>query len=477
MDIIQKALQVRPDKRQLAWQNIEFFGFIHFGMNTMTDSEWGTGQEKPEQFNPKDLDCLQWVKALKAAGMKAAILTCKHHDGFCLWPSQYTKHSVKFSPWKNGRGDVVAEFSKACQMEGLKFGIYLSPWDRAEAVYGQGKAYDDYFVNQLEELLTNYGEVFEVWFDGANGEGPNGKVQKYDWKRYYDTIQRLQPNAVIAISGPDVRWVGNEAGHTRINEWSVVPAPYANPNYTAEFSQQEDDAQFSKKFNQTEDDLASREKLLNYNGELIWFPAEVDTSIRPGWFYHSAQDHQIKNSEELFDIYIRSVGGNCALILNVPPNKDGKIHEKDVAVLQTLGEKIDKLKSIRLPSQTRVFQHLNGLIEIPMEAISPDSEQSFWTPLGEDYGKELILSFAQPTLVNTLFLQEYIALGQRIEKVEIYALENEEENWKKLCEVGTIGYQKIVQVELIKVKKIRFVFTEYRGDKFFIKTINAGYLN
>lgn len=477
MGIIDKAIAVKPNPRQLAWQEVEFFGFIHFGMNTMTDSEWGSGQESPEQFNPTQIDCLQWVKTLKSAGMKGAILTCKHHDGFCLWPSTYTEHSVTSSPWENGQGDLVKAFAEACHQEGLKFGVYLSPWDRAEAVYGQGKAYDDYFVHQLEELLTNYGEVFEVWFDGANGEGPNGKVQRYDWQRYYETIHRLQPDAVIAISGPDVRWVGNEAGHTRENEWSVVPAPLADPDYTAEQSQKEDDEAFSRQFDQTADDLASREQLSDYDGDLIWFPAEVDTSIRPGWFYHASQDHQVRSASELFEIYKRSVGGNCALILNVPPGPNGRIHDNDVAVLGELGEKIKALKAIRLPENTKVFSSLTEDVELSLDLISTDVPEQFWEPLATNNDKQIVLRFSELTLVNTILLEEEIALGQRVEKVLVYALSADGQTWDKIGECGTIGYQRILECTPVRIEGLRFVFEAYRGDRFFIKTITAGYLD
>ncbi|WP_343044576.1 alpha-L-fucosidase [Saccharibacillus qingshengii] len=216
---------VAPSSRQLAWQRLEFYGFIHFGMNTMTGREWGEGHEDPAWFNPERLDAEEWVLLFKEAGMRALILTCKHHDGFCLWPSRFSSHTVARSPWREGKGDLVRETAEACRKHGLKFGIYLSPWDRTESSYGSGQAYDDFYINQLTELLTQYGEISCVWLDGANGEGPNGKKQFYDWPRYYEVVRRLQPGCVISVCGPDIRWVGNEAGETRAEEWSVVPAP------------------------------------------------------------------------------------------------------------------------------------------------------------------------------------------------------------------------------------------------------------
>ncbi|MEA4983533.1 MAG: alpha-L-fucosidase, partial [Paludibacter sp.] len=238
-ELIQAAISVKPSDRQMAWQEMEYYGFIHFGINTFTGQEWSDGTNSPRLFNPTELDAGQWVKTFKNAGMKGLILTAKHHDGFCLWPSRTTNYSVKQSPWRNGNGDLVREVADACRREGIKIGIYISPWDRNHPTYGDSPAYNKVFMNQLTELLTNYGELFEVWFDGANGEGPNGKVQQYDWESYYTLIRRLQPNAVIAVMGPDVRWVGNEAGKGRDPEWSVLPIGVASQKSIAGDSQQE----------------------------------------------------------------------------------------------------------------------------------------------------------------------------------------------------------------------------------------------
>jgi len=278
-------------------QKTEFYAFFHFTVNTFTGKEWGYGTESPEIFNPVQMDANQWIQAIKDAGMKGAILTCKHHDGFCLWPSKYTKHSVKYSPYRNGKGDIVKEVAEACRKAGLKFGIYLSPWDRNQETYGQGKAYDDYFVAQLTELLTGYGDIFNVWFDGACGEGSNGKKQVYDWQRYYDTIRKYMPEACIAISGPDVRGCGNEAGDTRTSEWSVIPADLSVAERVAALSQHADDPSFRQRvISSMEQDLGSRERLAEEQN-LIWYPAEVDVSIRPGWFYHPEEDDQVRSLE------------------------------------------------------------------------------------------------------------------------------------------------------------------------------------
>ena len=257
--LIEYAAEITPSPRQLAWQELEFYAFIHFGMNTFTDREWGDGSEDPSWFNPEGLDARQWTEAVKSAGMKGLILTCKHHDGFCLWPSRYTDHSVKASPWRQGRGDVVQEAAQACREAGLRFGVYLSPWDRHEPSYGTGKPYDDFFVHQLTELATGYGEIFCFWFDGACGEGKNGRKQRYDWERYYQVIRRYQPGAVISVCGPDVRWCGNEAGHCRRSEWSVVPAELRDTERIASLSQREDDPAFARRISSHEEDLGSRD--------------------------------------------------------------------------------------------------------------------------------------------------------------------------------------------------------------------------
>ena len=297
-DKIYEAAHVAPSPRQLAWQRFEVTAFFHFTVNTFTDREWGDGTEDPAVFNPTALDTRQWLRVASKAGVKLAILTTKHHDGFCLWPSAYTEHSVKHSPYQNGQGDVVREFVEACREFDVKAGFYLSPWDRHEATYGTD-AYNNYFTNQLTELLTQYGPVDEVWFDGACGEGPNGKRQVYDWERYYRVIRMLQPEVVIAISGPDVRWVGNEDGIAREDEWSVVPAAVLNQDKIAAESQQQEairpDIGDARAL-----DLGSRERIANAD-RLVWYPAECDVSIRPGWFYHAFQDEYVKTPEMLVD--------------------------------------------------------------------------------------------------------------------------------------------------------------------------------
>ena len=327
---VDMAARLVPTPQQYAWQQMELTAFLHFGINTFTGREWGDGKEDPALFNPSELDAEQWVKSLKNAGFKMVILTAKHHDGFCLWPTATTKHSVASSPWKNGQGDVVKELRKACDKYDMKFGVYLSPWDRNAECYGDSPRYNEFFIRQLTELLSNYGEVHEVWFDGANGEGPNGKKQIYDWDAFYKTIQRLQPKAVMAIMGDDVRWVGNEKGIGRETEWTatvLTPGIYTRS--------QENNKRLGV-FGKAED-LGSR-KILEKATELFWYPSEVDVSIRPGWFYHAEEDGKVKSLKHLSDIYFQSVGYNSVLLLNIPPDRRGLIHEADIKRLKEFAD-------------------------------------------------------------------------------------------------------------------------------------------
>jgi alpha-L-fucosidase len=369
-----------PMPQQLAWQKLELTMFCHFGVNTFTDREWGEGTEPETIFNPTNLDCGQWVGAAKAGGFKLMIMTAKHHDGFCLWPSKFTDHSVKGSPWKNGRGDVVGEFVAACRAQKMKVGLYLSPWDRHEKTYGTD-AYNDHFCNQLTELLSNYGVIDEVWFDGANGEGPNGKKQVYDWNRYFALIRQLQPRALIAISGPDIRWVGNESGVARPGESSV----------------------------QTRD------------GQPVWYPAECDVSIRPGWFYHASEDGKVKTIAELMDIYFKSVGRNSVLLLNVPPDRAGRFAAPDVQRLQEFGVAVRGLFTNEIARGTA-----NGIVEF-------GGERRF-------------------NLVN---VREDIEQGER---VQAYHLEVRQGGaWQAVARGTVIGQRNLHRVAEVKAEAARLV--------------------
>ena len=325
-----------PNRRQLIIQEMKYYAFIHYGINTFTDREWGTGKEDESVFNPKKQNTDQWCSAIADAGMKGVILTCKHHDGFCLWPTKTTEHSIKNSPYKNGKGDVVREVADSCKKYGLKFGVYLSPWDRNAECYGTPE-YNDFYIKQLTELLTNYGEIFMLWLDGACGAKEDGKaVQKYNFERIWKTAIELQPDIVMSGCAPDVRWIGNESGKTRESEWNVVPKfQYEQQNFTANFQTDGDTKGFQQRCQDIMlPDMGSREFLSKFN-EFMWYPAEVDVSIREGWFYHSMQSP--KSLNHLMKIYYNSAGNNSLLLLNIPPDKNGLLDESDVKRLYEMG--------------------------------------------------------------------------------------------------------------------------------------------
>jgi alpha-L-fucosidase len=426
---IELASHVVPSDKQLAWQKMELTAFLHFGMNTFTDSEWGSGNDSPELFNPTELDCEQWVTTLKEAGFKMVILTAKHHDGFCLWPTATTEYSVKNSPWKEGKGDVVAELRKACHKHNMKFGFYLSPWDRNAECYGDSPAYNKFFVAQLTELLTNYGRVDEVWLDGACGEGPNGKQQAYDWTSILQTIDRLQPHAVTAIMGDDVRWVGNEGGKGRTTEWSATPfTPKSLDNSVI--------ANEALNIDEMSKDLGSRE-LLSRATDIYWYPSEVDVSIRPGWFYHDWQDDEVRTLANLVEIYFSSVGRNSVLLLNIPPDRRGKIHEIDVQRLKELSQYIDN-----------TFAH---------NLLRRGSEQWLATE-----GVKHEYEVKKGATANTILLQEQIEKGQRVESFMVEALIDNE--WQCIAQGTTIGYKRLLRFEECTPQRIRVTILQSRGE-------------
>ena len=417
---VDMAARLVPTPQQLEWQQMELTAFLHFGINTFTGREWGDGKENPALFNPTDFDAEQWVRSLKEAGFKMAILTAKHHDGFCLWPTKTTGHSVAASPWKDGKGDVVRELRDACDKYGIKFGVYLSPWDRNASCYGDSPKYNEFFIEQLTELLTNYGEVHEVWFDGANGEGPNGKKQEYDWTAILSTIRRLQPRAVTAIMGDDVRWVGNERGLGRETEWSatvLTPCTYAR-------CEEQNKALGVKA---TSKDLGGRDMLVNAK-ELFWYPSEVDVSIRPGWFYHQQEDNQVKSLKHLTDIYFKSVGYNSVLLLNIPPDQRGRISDADVNRLKAFADYRKEIFAdnrvkgglkawTARPGDTRVYQ------------LKPKSE------------------------INVVMLREDISKGQRMEAFTVEALTAD--GWKEIAKGTTVGYKRLIRIPAVAARQLR----------------------
>jgi alpha-L-fucosidase len=458
--VIQKAARVTPSPRQIAWQEREFIAFFHFGVNTFTDREWGLGTEDPSVFNPTDFDARQWVWTVKDAGMNAVIITAKHHDGFCLWPSKFTEHSVQHSPWRNGNGDVVGEIAAACREFGIAFGFYLSPWDRHEQCYGDSPKYNEHFCNQLRELLTNYGDVAEVWFDGACGEGPNGKKQVYDWPSYYRLIRELQPNAVISIMGPDVRWVGTESGYGRETEWSVVPDVAQNLDAIAAGSQQTTlDGAFIP-HDLTGDDLGSRDKI-KHARILLWYPAETDVSIRPGWFYHAKEDEQVKTPEKLVDIYYSSIGRNGVLILNIPPDKRGRIHENDVKALMGMRTILDQtFTSGVLGGATASATNEDGGHKAAL-AIDRNN-RTYWTTNNGVTPATLEFTLPAERTFDRALLQEFIRSGQRIERFHIEAWDGT--TWKEVAKGTTVGYKRLLRFPAVTASWVRVVIDESRSN-------------
>ncbi|WP_422081517.1 alpha-L-fucosidase [Ulvibacterium sp.] len=439
-----------PSERQLAWQNLEYYAFIHFNMNTFTDMEWGTGGESPTQFDPSELDAMQWAKVAKQAGMKGIIITAKHHDGFCLWPTKTTEHSVVNSPWKNGRGDLLKDLSEACKAYGLKFGVYLSPWDRNHADYGKPE-YVKIFHEQLRELLTDYGPVFEVWFDGANGGsgfyGGANETRKIDNKTYYQwdkamaIVRELQPDAVIfSDGGPDIRWVGNEEGWANETNWSIMRRDEIYPGWPR-----------------------YKELRSGHEDGTHWLPAEADVSIRPGWYYHPREDHQVKGLPHLLDIYYKSVGRNASLLLNLPVDTRGLVHETDVRQLMALRNQLDKDFANDLAKDLKISatdERENGS-EFSVEKTVDGNPETFWSTNDGVASASLTLTFDKPTEVNRILLQEYIPLGQRVQD---FSLEAEiDGGWVEMDRQTTIGYKRILRFETVQATGIRVNFLEAKG--------------
>lgn len=439
-----------PSERQLAWQELEFYAFIHFNMNTFSNMEWGMGDEDPDTFNPTALDCRQWAKVAKDAGMKGIIITAKHHDGFCLWPTETTAHSVKNSSWKDGKGDVIKELAEACREYGLKFGVYLSPWDRNSPHYGT-PAYIDIFRAQLKELLTNYGDVFEVWFDGANGGtgyygGANeerrvDKKNYYDWENTYKIIRELQPEAVIfSDAGPDLRWVGNEEGHAYKTTWSNLMRDevYGGmPNYSADYS-------------------AGQE-----NGT-HWVPAEVDVSIRPGWYYHPYEDHKVKSLPKLLDIYYESLGRNGSLLLNFPVDRRGLIHEKDAEQVQKLADKVkeDFAHNLAVEKGEIAASETRGAGFEAQLAVDEDAS-TYWATSDGKVSGSLTVTFDEPTTFNRFLAQEYIALGQRVKAFTVEV--QTDRGWEEIANETTIGYRRILRFPEVTATALRFTVTDAKA--------------
>ena len=440
-----------PEPKQVEWQKMETYAFVHFGLNTFNDREWGYGDSDPATFNPAKLDCEQWVKTFVAAGMKGVIFTAKHHDGFCLWPTQLTEYCIRNSPYKDGKGDVVGELAAACKKYGIKFAVYLSPWDRNHAQYATPE-YVDYFHAQLRELMTNYGEVFEVWFDGANGgDGWYGGAKEsrtidrkhyYNYPKIYEMLDELQPQAIIfSDGGPGCRWVGNERGFAGATNWSFLRAGEVFPGY-------------------------SKHWVLQYghpDGNQ-WVPAECDVSIRPGWFYHPEQDGRVKTVDQLTDLYYRSVGHNATLLLNFPVDRNGLVHPIDSANAVNFRKNIEKqlahnlLKGI-VPA---VSDERGG--KYTAKAMTDGDYDTYWAAHDSVLSASVEFALDKPTKINRMMLQEYIPLGQR---VKAFTVEYDKDGaWlpvKLNEETTTIGYKRLLRFETVETAKLRVSITDSRA--------------
>ncbi|MFH1195121.1 MAG: alpha-L-fucosidase [bacterium] len=457
--IIEKAANVLPSPRQYEWQKLEMTGFVHFGINTFDEVEWGKKETDITQFNPQQIDVKQWVNVFKEAGFKLIILTTKHHDGFCLWPTKCTDYNISNTPFQNGKGDIVGDLSNACREAGIKFGVYLSPWDIHEKTYGTPE-YNTYFMNQLTELLTNYCEISEVWFDGACGEGPNGKKQIYDWNSYYALIRKLQPNAVIAVSGPDVRWVGTESGYGRQTEWSVLPGSNLDQNAIAANSQQQAVEGAFIPHDLMDEDLGSREKLKNASS-LIWYPAEIDVSIRPGWFYHENEDELVKTPQKLVDIYFNSIGLNGVLLLNIPPDTRGLIHENDIKSLQEMRYILDETfkENFTANAQVRTTNELPGN---EVKFILDNDPATYWTTDKALNTASIEVQLTRGRTFNCILLQENILKGQRIEKFRLEYWDGQ--LYRTFVKGTTIGYKRLLKFPDVYADRVKLVIEQCRTN-------------
>lgn len=432
-----------PSAAQLQWHEMEMNAFIHFTINTFTDKEWGYGDESPSLFNPSQVSTEQWAQTLKDAGFKTMILTCKHHDGFCLWPSKYTEHSVKNSPYKNGKGDIVKEANDAAKKYGLKFGVYLSPWDRNHAEYGK-PAYITYYRNQIKELFTQYGPVFEMWFDGANGgDGYYGGAREtrringatyYDWPTTLKLVRSMQPNVIFfSDAGPGVRWVGNERGVAGETNWNTIST----------------DTLFAGK--------GGIEELLNTGSPdgKKWVPAEVDVSIRPGWFYHAKEDSLVKTPEMLFEIYLTSLGRGSTLLLNVPPDRRGLFHENDVKALLGFRELLNRefANNLALKAKVTATSYRGNAKVFAPANITDGNKNTYWVTNDNITTGSFEINLGKTSTVKYILLQEYIKLGQRVKSftVEVW----KDNVWQKVAEATTIGYKRILKIEPVETDKIR----------------------
>jgi alpha-L-fucosidase len=413
---------------------MKYHAFIHFGPNTFTDIEWGHGDESPDVFNPTELDCRQWARIIRDAGMEGALITAKHHDGFCLWPSAHSTHTVRESRWRDGKGDVLKDLSEACLEFGIKFGVYVSPWDRNHPTYFTDE-YNSVFKKMLEEVLTNYGEVYYVFFDGAFSVGPDGKRQEYDWEGFVEVVRRCQPNAVIfSDGGPDVRWIGNERGYAAETNWCTVREGVFYPGIGG----------------------VNDQLLTGHEDGEMWLPSEVNTSIRPGWFYHRDEDDRVKPLSRLIDNWYHSVGMNGCFLLNLPPDPRGLIHENDIARLAELKQYLDDSFSVNLAEGTSArAANTRGRAYGAKKAVDGDPA-TYWAAADGVLNTSIELDFGEPTEMNAVLIQEYIPLGQRVRSFSIEALRDD--SFDQVATGTTVGNRRIVRFKTISTEKLRITF-------------------
>jgi alpha-L-fucosidase len=439
-----------PTRQQLAWQDLEFYAFVHFNMNTFTDLEWGHGTETPDKFNPTELDTRQWARVAKAAGMKGIILTAKHHDGFCLWPSKQSAHTVAQSSWRGGKGDVLKELSEACKEYGLKLGLYLSPWDRNHPAYGTPE-YNDVYKKTLTEILTGYGPLFEVWFDGANGEGPNGRKQVYDWPGFYGTVRQYQPDAIMFSDAADIRWVGNEKGYAGQTNWSTLNKARVFPGYDK-----------------------PKELTVGDEGGAQWVPAECDVSIRPGWYFHAKEDEKVKSVTKLLDIYHASVGRNCNLLLNLPVDRRGLVTEPDAEALKGLRAALDEAFKTNLARTGRggggtgdveaggvkaTANNVRGMDARFAAGRALDGDpDTYWATDDGVTSAALEIDLGRARRFNRLVIQEPIALGQRVKRFTVQVWDGAAQGqgaWREIASGVTIGHKRILRFPAVESAKLR----------------------
>ena len=429
----------RPTAQQLAWHEMEFYFFIHFGPNTFTDKEWGHGDEPEDIFNPTELDCRQWARIAKQSGAKGIIITAKHHDGFCLWPSKFSKHTVRESKWKDGKGDVLKELSQACREQGLKFGVYISPWDRNHPKYGTPE-YNDVYVNTMKEIFASYGNIWELWWDGANGEGPNGKKQVYDFRRFENTVRSISPKTVVFSDiGPDIRWVGNESGIAGKTNWNYL-----------------DTAGFKRGAGGPPQDTLNQGNVFGKN----WIPAECDVSIRPGWFYHVNEDTKVKSGEQLFDLYLKSVGRGANFLLNVPPDRRGLINENDSAALMAFKKLKDASFEKNLLADAKAFWEINekAFLNDSISFHAFDKKASAYGVNRQGFTVEM----QKATTVNCIVLREAIQLGQTVRNFKIVLLNKE----TPVGEINgtTIGRKRILTFPAKTITSFKVYLDDRKGN-------------